>query len=138
MVKILNISEAATLAIHTTVLLAENPDKMLSIKDIVKRIPASKAHLSKVLQRLSKVGIVKSFRGPKGGFVIGKDPSEVSLLEVYESIDGPLTTNNCLLASPVCVGKCILDSVLMDVNNEVYQTLKNTKLSDLGKTFTNH
>ena len=135
MTKILNISEAATLALHATVLFAENPDQMISIKDIVLKIPASQAHLSKVLQRLGKVGIVKSTRGPKGGFVLRRKPEEVTLLEVYESIDGPLSMNNCLLDTPVCSGKCILDQVLEDLNNQVYEILNKTRLSDLSGTF---
>ncbi|MBU1628311.1 Rrf2 family transcriptional regulator [bacterium] len=129
--KIFNISEAATLALHTTVLLAEEPDEMLSIKDIVVKIPASKAHLSKVLQRLGKEGIVKSLRGPKGGFVIGKDPADITLLDVFEAIEGPLSTESCLFHEQVCNGTCILDNVLDDLNKKIYHTLKNKRLSEI-------
>jgi len=132
MSKMLNISEAATIALHTTALLADDPEKMLSVKDIVNKITVSPAHLSKVLQRLGKVGLVKSLRGPKGGFLLAKDPHEITLLDVYESIDGPMTSSACLLDSPICNGKCILDTVLEDVNKEVFRILKNTRLSDLS------
>ena len=135
MAKMFNISEAATLGLHTVVLLAEDPDKMLSINDIVEKIPASKAHLSKVLQRLGKVGIVKSTRGPKGGFILGKKPEEVTLLEVYESIDGPISNDDCLFDDPVCDGNCILDEFLENLNKQIYQTLQEKKLKDLHGTF---
>jgi Rrf2 family transcriptional regulator, nitric oxide-sensitive transcriptional repressor len=135
MAKIFNLSEAATLGIHTSVLLAENPDEMLSIKDIIVKIPASKAHLSKVLQRLGKVGIVKSLRGPKGGFLIGKDPTEITLLDVYEAIEGPLSIEKCLMRVPVCKDKCILDNVLENLNKQIHSTLKGKRLSDVTGRF---
>ena len=132
MTKILNITEAASLALHTSVLLTENTDKLISIKDITAKIPASEAHLSKVLQRLGKVGIVKSLRGPKGGFVLNKSPEEISLLDVYEAIDGSVRLENCLFNTKVCSGNsCILNTILKDINDKMYETLSKTKLSDL-------
>jgi len=135
MSKMFNISEAATLGLHTTVLLSGEPEKMLSINDIVEKIPASKAHLSKVLQRLSKVGIVKSLRGPKGGFVLGREPEDITLLEVYETIDGPVPREGCLMENPICNGTCILDTVLVDLNKQIYEIFDKTRLSDLSGTF---
>lgn len=127
----LKISDAATLALHTAVVLASRPNGPVSTKEVASRLKASEAHLSKVLQRLAKVGLVKSIRGPNGGFVLGKPPSEITLLNVYEAIDGPLVSTECLLGSQVCEGKCILGSLLGPLDKQVRDHLAGAKLSEL-------
>ncbi|HPO08283.1 MAG TPA: Rrf2 family transcriptional regulator, partial [bacterium] len=95
------------------------------------------AHLSKVLQRLGKVGLVTSIRGPKGGFVLSRGGDEIALLEVYEAIDGPLASSSCLFHTPICDGQnCILGDLLSPVNQMVRNHLAKTKLSELTSVFT--
>ena len=62
----IKISEASSLAIHAMVFLAAKPGEKLSTSYIASEIKVSEAHLSKVLQRLNKVGLVVSSRGPSG------------------------------------------------------------------------
>jgi len=136
MENILKISEAASLALHAVVYLADRTNEKLTNKDIAAAIKVSEAHLSKVMQRLAKAGIVTSNRGPKGGFTLAKDPVETRLLDVYEAIEGPLPSGYCLIGSPVCGGdKCILGDLLRNLNNEVRFYLENTRLSDLTEVF---
>jgi len=138
MSNVLKISEAASLAMHTMGLLAARPERMLSTKEVASVLGASEAHLSKVLQRLARVGLVRSIRGPKGGFALGKESHEILLLEVYESIEGPLVSSNCLLGAPVCDGtECILGGLLKSVNKEVKEYLAETKVSDLISAYRN-
>ncbi len=136
MSNVLKISEAASLALHTMVLLAVDPEKFLSAREMASTIHVSGAHLSKVLQRLVRVGLVRSNRGPKGGFLLEKSPHKISLLEVYEAIEGELAPSNCLLGNPVCSGKkCILDGLLQKMNNQVKEYLAGTKLVDLTNVY---
>ena len=129
---ILKISEAASLAMHSGVYLAVNKDEKVSTKEIANVLGASEHHLSKVLQRLTRACLVNSIRGPKGGFVLGKSPDEITLLDVYEAIEGSFPAGNCLLSTKICKGdKCILGRLLKDLNREVMDYLENTKLSDL-------
>jgi len=60
---ILKISDAASLAIHTMVLLATHPDETFSIPEIAAILKASQAHLAKVAQRLAKAGLVSAREG---------------------------------------------------------------------------
>ena len=132
MSSVLSISDAASLAMHAMVFLAARANRSASSREIALELNASGAHLSKVLQRLAKVGLLKSMRGPRGGFRLGRPPEQVPLLEVYESIEGPLQSRNCLLSRPVCVGdKCILGGLLETVNELVRGHLTETKLSQL-------
>ncbi len=135
MSSILRMSDAASLALHTAVILASNPKRLISTKELAKIIQASEAHLSKVLQRLEKFGIVQSTRGPKGGYKLGKDGDQITLLEVYEAIDGKLAYSDCLLSKCICKGDCIMGRLLSDLNKQVKDYLSKTKLSQLSIGF---
>ena len=129
----LKISEAASLALHTMIFLSENTDKLVSTKEIASTLKVSEAHLSKVLQRLTKVGMVNALRGPRGGFKLGKEKNDVSLLDIYEAIEGSLGDARCLFTTPVCSGEdCILGDLLSSVNSQVRQYFSSTSLSDLN------
>lgn len=132
MSSILKISEAAILALHSMAFLATNSGKPFSTRKIALELRASEAHLSKVLQRLAKVGLVKSLRGPKGGFMLGKACDKISLLDVYESIDGPFVPGKCLLDTPIHDTKdCILGGLLEKLDKQVRGYMVETKLSKL-------
>ena len=135
---ILRMSEAASLAMHTVTILAANPTEVMSTREIASSLRVSEAHLSKVLQRLGKAGLVKSIRGPKGGFVLGQDPDLIRLLDVYELIDGPLGSSTCLLGSPACSDPkcCILGDLLGTIHEQVREYLAGAKLSELTDAFT--
>jgi Rrf2 family protein len=129
---ILKISDAASLAVHTMVLLAAEPERVHSTHEIAQELGVSEAHLSKVLQRLGKAGFVRSIRGPRGGFVPADGIGEVRLLDVYESIEGPLRLKTCLLDKPICKGNgCIFGELLKTVNSEVRGHLSRTRLADV-------
>ena len=104
MANMLKISEAASLALHTMVYLAANDARLATTHEIGEVLRVSEAHLAKVLQRLGKVGLVEATRGPKGGFRLAKPGSEISLLQVYEAIEGPLADITCFLREPICRG----------------------------------
>jgi len=136
MPNILRISEAASLALHSTVLLAANPGKLISTREIASMLHVSEAHLSKVLQRLTRTGIVRAIRGPRGGFRLVKPANETTLLEVYESIEGTLTSSKCLFGSPICEGDaCILGGLLETVDRQFRDYLTETKLDDLTSIY---
>jgi len=132
MANMLKISEAASLAMHTMVLLAKDPERVVSNREIAERLKVSEAHLSKVLQRLTRVGLVAPVRGPKGGFRLSGSPEQITLLKVYESIEGRLVPKTCLFEKPVCGGgACILGDLLTTVNRRIADHLSGTTLSDL-------
>ena len=129
---VLKISEAASLALHSMLLLAANGSLSLSVRKIAGTLHVSEAHLSKVLQRLAKQGLVQSTRGPRGGFVLRKRGSEISLLEIYEAIEGEITTEECVLGKRICNGSgCIFGGFLETVSEQMRDYLGRTRLSDM-------
>ncbi len=134
--EILRISEAASLAFHTAVVLAANDGVRITTGAIANLLNVSEAHLSKVMQRLVKEGIIDSTRGPQGGFVLRRSADEVTLLHLYESMEGPLEFDDCLLGENR-LGKhpCILGPVLKPMGEKLREYLTNTKLASVAKGF---
>jgi Rrf2 family protein len=130
---VFRVSEAASLALLAMTFLAAHNDSPHSNKAIAERLDVSEAHLSKVLQRLSKGRLVRSIRGPKGGFIIEGSPASIRLLDVYECIDGELPVCDCLLTSPVCSGKgCIFGALPAKVSRQLRNYMETTKISDFA------
>lgn len=132
MAEILRVSDAAALALHSMTILAAKKDNVVSTTELAQTLQASQAHLLKVLQRLARVGLVESVRGPKGGFILSKASDDITLLEVYEAVEGPFKPSNCLFSRPVCGGDgCLMGELLHDINGRLRGHLAKTKLSEL-------
>lgn len=120
---------------HTMALLAAYPRQILSTKDIATTLRVSEAHLTKVLQRLGRAGLVSSQRGPKGGFSLALPSDQITLLDVYQAVEGILEPPGCLLGRPACNGNCILGGLLQKMGQEVRDYFSHTRLSDLTESF---
>ena len=134
MAGLLKLSEAVSLGLHATVILAANHDGPCTARRLAERLRASEAHLAKVMQRLVKAGLVLSTRGPRGGFVLAAPPEEISLLQVYEAIEGPVEPTGCVFGVPVCDREtCIFGGFVSEFENRFRAYLANTRLSELSE-----
>ena len=124
--------EAATLALHAMAVLAGNGGKLRRTKEIADALGVSGNHLSKVLQRLRRAGLVSATRGPAGGFKTVREPKDVTLLEIYEAVEGSLEVPTCMFSVPVCGGnRCPLGRYFKKVNREIVRKLNRMKLSEI-------
>lgn len=129
---ILRISEAAAIGIHAVVALAGSDSKRLSGHELAQGMKASEAHLLKVMRLLVKAGVASSERGPAGGFALAKEPEDISLLDIYEAIEGEFPKGLCLFASPVCGGKsCPMGDFICGINREALDYFSNTTIGKL-------
>ena len=132
MASVLRVSDAASIGLHAMVLLAASPERLLSNHEIATQLKVSEAHLSKVLQRLSRAGFVRATRGPRGGFRLDRPADEVTLLDVYEAIEGPVEPSSCLLGKPVCNGaSCIFAGFIEEADRRIREYLASTTLRRL-------
>ncbi len=132
-------SEATTIALHCAAAMAQQPGRTVNARQLADVFHVSVAHLAKVMQRLTRAGIAVSSRGPRGGFQLARPPETISLLDVYEAVEGRLGPANCLFSRPVCNGDCCLfGSTLETAVAELHRRLRTTRLSDLqgGLEFT--
>ncbi len=91
--------------------------------------------LSKVLQNLSRAGLVRSHRGNTGGFELPAEGRNVSVLEVVEAVEGPIHLNLCLTSNLACERHswCPAHSVWADAQNAMSEVLKNATVGDLAR-----
>ena len=110
-----------------------------SVGEIAGEQGVSVAHLSKVMQRLVKVGLLTSRRGPGGGFILGRAADKISLLEILEAMDGPMSDCKCLLGRKKCLfGGCALGALLTHVNHQVRVFMATRNLTDLTGSSLKH
>ncbi len=134
MSSIVQITEAASIGLHAMVLIAKGSGEQVSVKTVSAATGASENHLAKVMQRLSKAGLVDSVRGPKGGFVLARSPESISFLQIYEAIEGPIRKETCVIHREHCTFKgCMFGGLIGKTTQEFADYFANTKLSDLAK-----
>ncbi len=131
--RLLRISEAASLAIHSMTLMAA-AKRPLTVNKLAWGWVVSVAHVGMVITGVAQVGMLSSTRGPKGGFSIAGKPEEISLLAVWEATDGPLAQPRCLLNEPACrdCDACPMRSVEQQIHDTVVNILGNTYLTDIA------
>jgi len=129
--KVFHISEAASIAIHSLAIVAASPDR-LNAKQLANLTGSSINHLSKVMQMLVKNGYLKSNRGPTGGFQLNRPANTISLLEVYEFIEGTIECKFCSIPESECPFiTCVFGNKAEKFSEEFVEYLRNTNISDL-------
>jgi len=130
MAKIFTMSEAASIAIHGMVLIARAESGINAVK-IAEFTGFSKNHISKVFQRLVKNNMLKSVRGPAGGFTLKRKPEDITLLNIYESIEGTMEITDCPFENEICnFDKCLMINVVNKLAIEFRNFLNKQTLKD--------
>ena len=95
------------------------------------RIPPS--FLAKIVSQLSVAGMVQTSRGARGGVSLAREPKDISLLEVVEAIDGPITLNECVADPGLCAfgDDCPVHGVWTGVQEKLVRELSTTSFADL-------
>ena len=130
MAHVIQFSEAAFIALHGMVIVA-NSDELVNVVKISERLNSSKHHVAKVMQRLVKDGYLHSHRGPTGGFALKMPADKITLLELYESIEGKIEIGDCPMDNPVCpFGKCIFNNVTSKLTRDFVEYMQSQTLKD--------
>jgi Rrf2 family protein len=132
MAHVIQFSEAAFIALHGMVIVARSKkDELVNVIQIAERLNSSKHHVAKVMQRLVKDGFINSHRGPSGGFTMKLSPKEITLLSLYESIEGKIEIGDCPLDNPVCpFEKCIFNNVTRKMTEEFVEYMSHETLEN--------
>ncbi len=130
----LRLTKKADYGLMALKFLAENPHSAsLSAKDISEAYHIPLQLLAKILQRLTKVGLLRSHAGMNGGYALSKPPAEITAFEVIHAIDGPLFITSCITISGSCDLNeiCTIKEPLRRVNDSISELLKSLRISDL-------
>jgi len=96
------------------------------------KIPPS--FLAKIVSQLSVAGIVHTSRGARGGVSLARDAEEISLLEVVEAIDGPITLNECVMNPDSCPfgDECTVHEIWCEAQTTLVNKLRSTNFATLA------
>ena len=129
MSNLLSLSEAATIGLHSMALIAMSKEK-LNVNQISEKIGSSRHHVAKVMQRLAKENFVASNRGPSGGFILKKKPDDITLLDIYEAIEGKIEDQTCPGNKEECpFSECIMGDVSHKLTQDFIVFLKQQTLN---------
>ncbi len=106
------------------------------IRKIAERQEIPPRYLEQIFQRLKKAGIIKTLRGAKGGYYLGKPPSQISVADVIQVTDGPLAPVLCREYSKKdaeChrAGYCVVKPVWDEVGRRMAEYLRSVTIEEL-------
>ena len=126
------ISQTAEYALRAVVWLAANPDKPLTAQQIAEATHVPAGYLAKVLQGLSRAGLLHSQRGLGGGFALARSPSSLTMWEVVQAVDPLKRIHECPLKLEAHEGQlCSLHQQLDDAVASIEKSFSACKISKL-------
>lgn len=128
------LQHSSELAIRATLFLAQQaPGKLSPVHEIAADAGVSEAYLAKILQRLTSVGLVRSFRGPGRGMELGRAPDTITLASLIQAVEGLKSSDECVLGLGVCSEEnpCPLHKDWIPLHTAIRNLLEKTTLADL-------
>lgn len=104
----------------------------VSLEDIAMRQDISLSYLGQLFMRLRAQGLVRSQRGPNGGYYLAKDSSEISIAEVIDAVDERMDIMRCGGQTNCQTGKqCLTHTLWEEVGNRIQDVFAKVCLADL-------
>ena len=130
----MQLSISTEYALHSVLYMAVHSDKGVMLVSTIaeaQKIPAS--YLAKVFRLLAKAGVIRSFRGSKGGYSLGRNPDQISIREIVEAIEGrrPLFQSLGIRRGCKAGALCKLQEIFHSAERQMYQELENATIQDL-------
>lgn len=126
-------SKACEYAIKIMIYIAANEKegRRTGLREVTDSIGSPEAFTAKILQQLVKSGLLQSFRGPSGGFVL-PDGKRILLHDVVVAIDGVHLLKDCVLGLPECssLNPCPVHDKFLVIREQLAKTLLNTEIQD--------
>jgi Rrf2 family protein len=122
--------------IRSVLYLARQPFKKVSfVNEISDDYKIPRSFLAKILQKLVKAKIVRSYRGVKGGFSLAKQARDITVLDVLDAIQGKLAINICITDKKRCnfSRQCPTHYLWTNIQSKMSEMLKTTNFEDLSK-----
>lgn len=115
-------------------LAGQPPGTVVHTSEISRQWEIPVEFLRKIVQLLSKAGLILSRRGVGGGVELAKPAEEITLLEVVEASEGKLALNKCLMYSGFCHRDpwCAVHSVWAEAQEKVKETLRAKNIAELA------
>jgi Rrf2 family cysteine metabolism transcriptional repressor len=105
----------------------------MQIKTIAQRQGISLKYLEQLMAILKSAGFVRSVRGAKGGYILAKKANQIKLSDVFNALEGPVTTVECVENENYCAraADCVTRQVWAEVQQAIEKILQSMTLQDL-------
>lgn len=132
----MRITQEADYALRIVSLLAVS-ETICGAGDISERTGVPERFAHKILRKLLQGGIVRSYTGAKGGYLLLRDPHELSMLDVIEQIDGPLEISKCAddgyicSKNGTCKTECTYHQVFRKISADIADKMRKLTIAEL-------
>jgi Rrf2 family cysteine metabolism transcriptional repressor len=107
------------------------------LRDISKAQKISEKYLGRIMVSMVSAGLVRSRRGKNGGFILAASPTEITILDILQAVEGPVVPAPCVDTVQACRGPkdCVTQNVWMRVKDAIMTVLAGITLDDLVKLY---
>ena len=139
-----HITAGVEYGLHCLLWLANSPEVPLSSRDLAEFQGVSPSFLAKVFPKLEKAGIVSASEGIKGGYLLARQPGDITVLEVVDAIEGTKPLFDCQDIRGRCAvyrerppswatkGVCAIHAVMLRAEKAMRDSLASQTLADIA------
>lgn len=123
-------------ALQAVLYLALKPaGERVSIKDLTRRLAIPYHFLAKILQDLTRKGILVSVKGPGGGFGLAAPAERITLFQIVEAVDGTDFIKTCVLGFPECSGRnpCAVHDTWAELRDRIQLMLAERNIAQMAR-----
>jgi Rrf2 family protein len=122
-------------AIRAICFMAKDNKDRTSVRELAQELKIPRPFLRKILQRLNKKRILKSYKGKDGGFVLSGPLEKIFLIDLMRIFQGRLKLHECLFKRKICPNKetCSLGGKLAEIEKYVVSQLESISIASLLK-----
>jgi Rrf2 family protein len=131
----MQITHQADYAIRAVMYLSKlESNQRAATSQVAKEQSIPPSFLAKIISQLSIAGLLHTSRGARGGVMLARPAQDISLLDVVEAIDGPISLNECASVDGTCSfgSDCQLREVWCGAQEDLVNRLKATNFSQLA------
>ncbi|MBD3334686.1 MAG: Rrf2 family transcriptional regulator [Candidatus Eisenbacteria bacterium] len=96
------LSQTSRYALRALILLAQTGDRPILARRLAEELQLPQNYLAKILNQLAHRGLLRSFRGARGGFQLARPPDQIRLIDIVEGFEDLPRSSACLLGLPEC------------------------------------
>jgi len=132
----LRITKQADYAIVLMTHIASSEDRWLNASELATQAGLPQPIVSKILKLLTRGGLLSSHRGVKGGYSLGRSSASISVAEIIEALEGPISVTECVEESPAECSQeafCRVRGNWQRINHALRQALSEITLEEMAR-----
>ena len=121
-------------------LATHDPEKPRMLKDIAHSQQISEKYISRLVINLRRAKLICSVRGVNGGFYLAKLPDQITLLDILETMEGPISVVDCVRSPEKCKRQtlCPARAIWMELNDGIRELTSKITLDDILNAYRQH